>query len=174
MTLLSLASSSAGLGSCVLGFIYFWGLWQTWPLPTLPALADLGPCGHCPRGLALPLPRVQESRLCPIHLVLIPDSHAHGPLLPSSPRPALLITVSFHPSPSLQPFALTPWTSQSSLEPLGSWLQPHCSSLTAHPLSVCSLVQTKAPIYTLKRPSLQDNPGACNRCTAQSALAGPV
>lgn len=114
-----------GLAAVCLDFIYFWRLWQTWPLPTLPALAGLGPCGHCPSGLALPLPRVQESRLCPIHLVLIPDSHAHGPLLPSSPGPTLLITVSFHLSPSLQPFALTPWTSESSLGPLGSWFQPH-------------------------------------------------
>ena len=45
------------------------------------------------------------------------------------------------------------------------------SSLTARLLSVCSLAQTQAPTHTLKSPSLQDNPRACNRCTAQAALA---
>ena len=116
---------SAGLGSCVLALRLLLG-----PLANLASayLTCLGwPLATWPlsQGACLLLPRVQESRLYPIHLVLIPDSRARGPPLPSSPRPTLLITVSFRPSPSLQTFALTPWTSQSSSEPLGSWFQPH-------------------------------------------------
>lgn len=84
------------LGLAAVYFVHFWDLGK--PAFCLPNLPGWPGCCMWPlfQGLALPLPRVQESRLYPIHLVLIPDM---WPPLPSSPRPTLLITVSFRPLP---------------------------------------------------------------------------